>query len=120
MPGEIMAGVRRPLVMGYFVTVRQQSPRARPSVEQASLKPAAYLHHLPRWLIPVLVAVVFVGGIAVRGWIARGPALRGHRVPGLAGRTVLACARRPGPRAAGADPGRPDRPGRLAGPALSR
>ncbi len=51
------------------MTVRQQSPRARPSVEQASLKPAAYLHHLPRWLIPVLVAVVFVGGIAVRGWI---------------------------------------------------
>jgi hypothetical protein len=43
------------------VTVRQ-------SVERASLKPAAYLHHLPRWLPAVLVAAAFVGGIAVRGW----------------------------------------------------
>jgi hypothetical protein len=50
------------------VTVRQQSPRVRQSVERASLKPAAYLHHLPRWLTPVLVAVLFVGGIAIRGW----------------------------------------------------
>jgi hypothetical protein len=43
------------------VTVRQ-------SVERASLKPAAYLHHLPRWLPAALVAVAFVGGLAVRGW----------------------------------------------------
>jgi hypothetical protein len=49
--------------------VRQQSPGARQSVEQASLKPLAYLQHMPRWLIPVLVATAFVGGIAVRGWI---------------------------------------------------
>jgi hypothetical protein len=40
----------------------------RESVERASLKPAAYLHHLPRWLTPVLVAVLFVGGLTVRGW----------------------------------------------------
>jgi Family of unknown function (DUF6703) len=51
------------------VTVRQQSARARQSVEQASLKPAAYLHHLPRWLVPALAATLFVGGIAVRGWV---------------------------------------------------
>ena len=51
------------------MTVRQSSPRAREPVERASLRPAAYLHHLPRWLIPILVAVVFVGGIAVRGWV---------------------------------------------------
>jgi hypothetical protein len=50
------------------VTVRQQSPRVRQSVEQASLKPAAYLHHLPRWLPPVTVAVLFAGGLAIRGW----------------------------------------------------
>jgi Family of unknown function (DUF6703) len=50
------------------VTVRQQSPRVRQSVERASLKPAAYLHHLPRWLPPVMVAALFVGGIAIRGW----------------------------------------------------
>jgi hypothetical protein len=43
------------------VTVRQ-------SVERASLKPAAYLHHLPRWLPAVLVAAAFIGGLAVRGW----------------------------------------------------
>lgn len=47
--------------MGYFVTVRE-------SVERASLKPAAYLHHLPRWLPAALVGAAFVGGIAVRGW----------------------------------------------------
>jgi hypothetical protein len=40
----------------------------RESVERASLKPAAYLHHLPRWLLPGLVAVAFIGGLAVRGW----------------------------------------------------
>jgi len=40
----------------------------RESVERASLKPAAYLHHLPRWLPPVLLAVLFVGGLEVRGW----------------------------------------------------
>lgn len=40
----------------------------RETVERASLKPAAYLHHLPRWLIPGLVAVLFVAGIAVQGW----------------------------------------------------
>lgn len=40
----------------------------RQTVERASLKPAAYLHHLPRWLIPGLVTVLFVAGIAVQGW----------------------------------------------------
>jgi hypothetical protein len=40
----------------------------RESVERASLKPAAYLHHLPRWLPAALLAVLFVGGLAVRGW----------------------------------------------------
>ena len=40
----------------------------RESVERASLKPAAYLHHLPRWLIPVLLAAALVGGLAVHGW----------------------------------------------------
>lgn len=40
----------------------------RESVERASLKPAAYLHHLPRWLPPGLVTVAFIGGLAVHGW----------------------------------------------------
>jgi hypothetical protein len=47
--------------------MRQQSPR-RQSIERLSLRPAAYLHHLPRWLPPVAVAVLFVGGIAAGGW----------------------------------------------------
>jgi hypothetical protein len=50
------------------VTVRQQSPQIRQSIERLSLRPAAYLRHLPRWLPPVVVAVLFVGGLAVRGW----------------------------------------------------
>jgi hypothetical protein len=41
----------------------------RESVERASLKPAAYLHHLPRWLPAALLAVLFVGGLAVHGWV---------------------------------------------------
>jgi uncharacterized protein DUF6703 len=41
----------------------------RESVERASLKPAAYLHHLPRWLPPLLVAAAFVGGLVDRGWV---------------------------------------------------
>ncbi|MGP7996352.1 MAG: DUF6703 family protein [Streptosporangiaceae bacterium] len=49
--------------------MRQQSPRARPPVERASLKAAAYLHHLPRWLPPVAVAAAFIAGLAVRGWV---------------------------------------------------
>lgn len=51
------------------MSVRQQSPRARPSVERASLRPAAYLSQLPRWLPPVTVAAVFIAGLAVRGWV---------------------------------------------------
>ena len=41
----------------------------RQTVERASLKPAAYLHHLPRWLPPVVVAAAFIGGLTVHGWI---------------------------------------------------
>ena len=50
------------------MTVRQQSPQIRQSIERLSLRPAAYLRHLPRWLPPVVVAALFVGGLAVSGW----------------------------------------------------
>jgi hypothetical protein len=50
------------------VTVRQQSPQIRQSIERLSLRPAAYLRHLPRWLPPVAIAALFVSGLAVRGW----------------------------------------------------
>ncbi len=51
-----------------LAAVSQQSPGARRGIERASLKPAVYLHHLPRWLPPVVVAALFVGGLYVRGW----------------------------------------------------
>jgi hypothetical protein len=48
--------------------VRQQSPQIRQSIERLSLRPAAYLRHLPRWLPPVVLAALFIGGLAVHGW----------------------------------------------------
>ncbi len=50
------------------MTVRQQSPQIRQSIERLSLRPAAYLRQLPRWLPPVVLAALFIGGLAVHGW----------------------------------------------------
>ena len=50
------------------MTVSQQSTQIRQSIERLSLRPAAYLRALPRWLPPVVIAALFVGGLAVRGW----------------------------------------------------
>jgi hypothetical protein len=52
----------------YVVTVRQQPAGVRQSVERLSLKPAAYLQQLPRWLPPVAIAALFIAGLAVPGW----------------------------------------------------
>ena len=51
------------------MTVRQQSPQIRQSIERLSLRPAAYLRTLPRWLPPAVITLLFVGGLAVRGWV---------------------------------------------------
>ncbi len=48
--------------------VRQQSPQIRQSIERLSLRQAAYLRALPRWLPPVVLGALLVGGLAVRGW----------------------------------------------------
>jgi hypothetical protein len=48
--------------------VSQQSTQIRQSIERLSLRPAAYLRALPRWLPPVVIAALFVGGLAVGGW----------------------------------------------------
>ena len=48
--------------------VRQQPSGVRQSIARISLKPAAYLHHLPRWLPPVAIAALFIAGLAVPGW----------------------------------------------------
>ncbi len=50
------------------MTVRQQSPQIRRSIERLSLRPAAYIRALPRWLPPLVIAALFVGGLAVHGW----------------------------------------------------
>lgn len=50
------------------MTVRQQPPQIRQSIERLSLRPAAYLRALPRWLPPVVIAALFIGGLAVGGW----------------------------------------------------
>jgi len=52
----------------YVVTVRQQPAGVRQSVERLSLKPAVYLRQLPRWLPPVVIAALFIAGLAVPGW----------------------------------------------------
>jgi hypothetical protein len=41
----------------------------RRSLEQASVKPIAFLHQLPSWLPPIVLAGLFVGGAVARGWI---------------------------------------------------
>ena len=56
------------IAVRYVVTVRQQPAGVRQSVERLSLKPAAYLQQLPRWLPPVAIAVLFIAGLAVPGW----------------------------------------------------
>jgi branched-subunit amino acid transport protein AzlD len=64
--------------------VRQQSPQIRQSIERLSLRPAAYLRQLPRWLPPVVIAALFVGGLAVLSWPALAPQTRLLRVVALA------------------------------------
>ena len=51
---------------------RPASPRPpserRRSVEQRSAAPLLYLRHLPAWVPPIVLAALFVAGLAVRGW----------------------------------------------------
>jgi Family of unknown function (DUF6703) len=44
-----------------------RSPSTRRSVEQRSAVALVYLRHLPRWVPPIVLAVLFVAGLAVRG-----------------------------------------------------
>lgn len=41
----------------------------RRSLENASAKPIAFLHHLPPWLAPVAIAGLFVAGAFAAGWV---------------------------------------------------
>ncbi len=53
-------------------TNRPASPRPpserRRSAEQRSAVPLLYLRHLPAWVPPIVLAALFVAGVAVRGW----------------------------------------------------
>jgi len=42
---------------------------ARRSLEQSSARPLLLLHQFPVWLVPVLLTVLLVTGLAVPGWI---------------------------------------------------
>jgi len=41
---------------------------ARRALEKASAKPIAFLHQLPAWLVPIVLAGLFVAGALAAGW----------------------------------------------------
>ena len=53
-------------------TNRPAPPRppssTRQVAERRSALPLAYLHHLPTWAPPVLLAALLVAGLVLRGW----------------------------------------------------
>jgi hypothetical protein len=40
---------------------------ARQAIERHSARPLLYLHQLPTWVLPVMLAVLLVAGLAVKG-----------------------------------------------------
>jgi hypothetical protein len=56
----------RPLPKGDTLFTPGASP-ARQAAERRSAKALLYLHQLPAWLPPVLLAALLIGGLAVRG-----------------------------------------------------
>jgi hypothetical protein len=45
-----------------------QPPSAREAVQRRSALPLVYLRHLPTWLLPTVLAVLLVAGLALKGW----------------------------------------------------
>jgi hypothetical protein len=58
---------RRPLPTGDALFTPGASA-ARLALEKASARPIAFLHQLPRWLVPIVLAAAFVAGISAAGW----------------------------------------------------
>ena len=56
----------RPLPKGNALYTPSASP-ARQAAERRSARPLLYLHQLPRWVPPVVLAVLLVVGLAVKG-----------------------------------------------------
>lgn len=61
------AGGARPLPPGRTLYTPGASP-ARRSLERSSARPLIFLHGLPRWLPPVVLAGLLLAGLTVRGW----------------------------------------------------
>jgi hypothetical protein len=56
----------RPFPRGNTLFTPGASP-ARQAAERRSAKPLLYLHQLPAWVPPIVLAVLLVAGLAVRG-----------------------------------------------------
>jgi hypothetical protein len=56
----------RPLPPGQNLFTPDASA-ARAAAERRSAKPLLYLHQLPSWVLPILMAGLLVAGLAVRG-----------------------------------------------------
>lgn len=56
----------RPFPRGNTLYTPGASP-ARQAAERRSAKPLLYLHQLPAWVPPIVLAVLLVAGLAVRG-----------------------------------------------------
>jgi hypothetical protein len=56
----------RPLPKGGTLYTPNASP-ARQAAERRSARPLLYLHQLPRWVPPVVLALLLVVGLAVKG-----------------------------------------------------
>jgi O-antigen ligase len=56
----------KPLAKGQLRTTPGAS-RARQSVEQRSAVPLLFLRQMPRWLLPGLLAILLIAGLALHG-----------------------------------------------------
>jgi len=58
----------RPLPRGTSLYTPAASD-ARRTLEQSSARPLVLLHQLPVWVVPLVLAALFIAGLAVPGWI---------------------------------------------------
>jgi hypothetical protein len=56
----------RPLPKGGTLYTPDASP-SRQTAERRSAKPLLFLYQLPTWVLPVILVVLLVGGLAMRG-----------------------------------------------------
>lgn len=61
------AGKPRPLPDGDAMYTPSAST-LRERIERRSATPAAYLHQLPRWALPTVLAGLLIAGLAVQAW----------------------------------------------------